>query len=46
MEKIIKLICLAFVILTIAISLSGCNTIEGAGKDLERTGENIQKAAD
>jgi len=46
MDKIKKLICLAFVILTIAISVTGCNTIEGAGEDIERTGENIQDAAD
>lgn len=23
-----------------------CNTMEGAGKDIERTGENLQDAAD
>ncbi len=26
--------------------LSGCNTVEGAGKDIEKAGEGIQKAAD
>ncbi len=26
--------------------LSGCNTVSGAGKDIERGGENLQKAAD
>lgn len=46
MDKIKRLICFAFVILTIAIGAIGCNTMEGAGKDIERTGEGIQNAAD
>ncbi|MGF1629467.1 MAG: entericidin A/B family lipoprotein [Kiloniellaceae bacterium] len=29
-----------------AVSLSACNTVEGAGKDIESTGEAIQKSAD
>lgn len=28
-----------------AVVLVGCNTIEGAGKDVERGGEKIQDAA-
>ncbi len=28
-----------------AMVLAGCNTIEGAGKDVERGGEKIQDAA-
>lgn len=28
------------------LALSGCNTVEGAGKDIERAGEGIQNAAD
>lgn len=27
-----------------AAALSGCNTLEGAGKDVERAGEGIQNA--
>lgn len=27
-----------------AAGLSGCNTVEGAGKDVERAGEKIQNA--
>lgn len=38
------------VVLTVAavfaIGLSGCNTMEGVGKDLESAGEAIQDAAD
>lgn len=27
-------------------ALTGCNTVEGAGKDIEKAGESIQDAAD
>ncbi len=26
--------------------LGGCNTVEGAGKDMEKAGEEVQDAAD
>jgi len=29
-----------------AFALSACNTIEGAGKDVEAAGEEVQDAAD
>jgi entericidin A len=29
-----------------AMVLSGCNTVEGAGKDIEKAGEEVQDAAD
>lgn len=29
-----------------AATLAGCNTMEGAGKDVEATGQVIQKCAD
>ncbi len=29
-----------------AIFAGGCNTMEGAGRDVERAGESIQDAAD
>ena len=28
-----------------ALTLTGCNTVQGAGKDIERGGEKIQKEA-
>lgn len=28
-----------------AFALAGCNTMDGAGKDLEKAGESIQDAA-
>lgn len=46
MGKTKQLVCLALAILAMAIGVIGCNTLEGAGKDIEKTGENIQKAAD
>ena len=32
-------------IMAISAMLAGCNTIEGAGKDLERGGEKVQDTA-
>ena len=29
-----------------ALAVSGCHTMEGAGKDIEKAGEKIQDAAD
>lgn len=29
-----------------ALFVSGCNTMEGAGKDIEKAGEEVQDAAD
>jgi len=40
-----KWICFALALLTITISVIGCNTVEGAGRDIERAGEEIQDAA-
>jgi len=37
---------LLVVLLAMAAVSAGCNTIAGAGKDIERGGEKIQKAAD
>ena len=32
--------------LAVSFVLSGCNTIQGAGKDMERGGEKIQDTAE
>jgi len=29
-----------------AVSLTACNTVQGAGKDIERGGEKVQDAAE
>lgn len=34
------------ILLAIPFALSACNTLEGAGKDLERAGEEIQESAE
>ncbi len=37
----------AFVVATLAVAaLSACNTVKGAGKDLEKAGEALQKAGE
>jgi len=41
----IKALALITTILFGALALSACNTIEGAGKDIERAGEEVQDAA-
>ena len=41
MKKLIGSLLLA----SFALGLAGCNTVQGAGKDVERTGEKIQEAA-
>jgi len=35
----------ALLLASFALGVSGCNTVQGAGKDVERTGEKIQDAA-
>ncbi len=37
---------LALLAVLASLSLTACNTFEGVGKDVERGGEKIQKAAD
>lgn len=41
MKKLLALLMSSFFVM-----LAGCNTMEGAGKDIERGGEKIQDAAD
>ena len=41
MRKVLPILLLALT----GVSLSGCNTIAGAGKDIQRAGETIQGAA-
>ena len=37
---------LLLLVITSAFALSACNTIQGAGKDIEKTGEVIQDTAE
>jgi entericidin B len=41
MKKIVSAVCL----LAFAFGLTACNTMKGAGQDIERGGEKIQGAA-
>lgn len=41
-----RLLTLLAVLVLGSFTLAGCNTVDGAGKDIERAGEEIQKAAD
>lgn len=43
--KLISFLALTLVVLT-AFFLTACNTVEGAGRDVERAGEAVQNAAD
>ncbi len=36
---------MALVVLAAALALSACNTIRGFGRDVERTGEEIEEVA-
>ena len=40
-----KILALSFTLLMGAGLLTGCNTVEGAGQDIERGGEAIQESA-
>jgi entericidin B len=37
---------LLLALLALCLTFAACNTMEGAGKDIERGGEKIQDAAD
>ena len=42
MKNILALLSL----LTFALVAAGCNTVEGAGKDIKATGQAVEKAAE
>ena len=44
--KMIRSILFVAMMSTILVSMNACNTVHGAGKDLEKGGEHIQDAAD
>lgn len=37
---------IALIAAAAAVALAGCNTMEGLGKDVKKTGEKIEKAAE
>ncbi|ULG69144.1 entericidin A/B family lipoprotein [Marinobacterium sediminicola] len=44
-KKLVSLVFSALVMLGLGTAVSGCSTIEGAGKDIEKAGEAIRDAA-
>ena len=46
MKNSLKTIALLCALLFAATHLSACHTVKGAGKDIERAGEEIQDASD
>lgn len=46
MLRFVRLFVLASILVAPAIALSGCNTTHGMGKDIEKSGEWIQKKTD
>ena len=45
MNRSIQFSKLLFLVIIAALTLSACNTIQGAGKDIEKSGEVIQDKA-
>jgi len=43
MRKIAALLAVAF---AVTIPLAGCNTMKGAGQDVQKAGEKVENAAD
>ena len=41
-SKLVSLI----VALALSVSLAGCNTVKGAGKDVQKAGKAVERAAD
>jgi predicted small secreted protein len=44
MEATMKQLIIAVLALCV-VALTGCNTVEGMGKDIKKAGESIEKAA-
>ena len=45
MNNVKRILSLGFLMAALAGSLTACNTVEGAGKDIEKAGEEIQDEA-
>lgn len=46
MKPIINLIKVVAATVALSFAVSACNTVAGAGKDIERGGQKIERAAD
>lgn len=43
---LVKSLCVVAALAVLSISLTACETMEGAGRDIEHAGESVQDAAD
>lgn len=41
-----KIVIMMFAAVLLAVSVTGCNTVRGAGEDIEHTGDAIQRTVD
>ena len=46
MKSLLKTVALLVLVAVGSSSLTACHTVKGAGKDIERAGEEIQDASD
>lgn len=44
--NVIKVLSLLFAIVVLELNLTACETVHGAGRDIEHAGESVQEAAD
>lgn len=44
--RVVKQLALVSMLAVLALGLTGCNTVRGAGKDLKQGGQAIENAAD
>jgi predicted small secreted protein len=42
----IRIVGIVFIIMLLGMNISGCNTLQGIGQDVEEAGEGIEEAAD
>ncbi len=43
--KFILIGCITALVIVLTMALSGCNTVQGFGKDMQQGGQDLQKAA-
>ena len=46
MKRVFRLLFLNALLLSFAASIAACNTVKGAGRDIEKVGEEIQEEAE
>ncbi len=46
MKRTLRLLSIPLFLMMLTVLLGGCNTVEGAGRDIEGVGNAVQDAAD